>query len=54
MIPAATFKGRRVAVFGLGRSGGATCRALDAGGAQVLAWDENERTRAAAEADGLA
>ncbi len=54
MIPAATFKGRRVAVFGLGRSGGATCRALDAGGAEVLAWDENERARAAAVADGIA
>jgi UDP-N-acetylmuramoylalanine--D-glutamate ligase len=54
MIPATTFEGRRVAVFGLGRSGGATCRALAAGGAEVLAWDENERARAAAEADGIA
>ncbi len=54
MIPATTFKGRRVAVFGLGRSGGATCRALDAGGAEVLAWDENERACAAAAADGIA
>ncbi len=54
MIPATTFKGRRVAVFGLGRSGGATCRALAAGGAEVLAWDENERSRVAAEADGIA
>lgn len=54
MIPATTFAGGRVAVFGLGLSGGATCRSLLAGGATVLAWDENERSRAAAEADGLA
>ena len=54
MIPATTFMGRRVAVFGLGRSGTATCRALAAGGADVLAWDENERSRVAAEADCIA
>jgi UDP-N-acetylmuramoylalanine--D-glutamate ligase len=53
MIPATTFAGRRVAVFGLGRSGSATCRSLLAGGATVFAWDENERSRAAAEAEGL-
>lgn len=53
MIPATTFAGRHVAVFGLGRSGTSTCRSLLAGGATVLAWDENERSRAAAEADGL-
>lgn len=53
MIPATTFAGRRVAVFGLGRSGVATCRSLRAGGATVLAWDENERSRAAAVADGI-
>jgi UDP-N-acetylmuramoylalanine--D-glutamate ligase len=53
MIPATTFKGCRVAVFGLGKSGLATCRSLAAGGATVLPWDENERSRAAAEAEGL-
>jgi UDP-N-acetylmuramoylalanine--D-glutamate ligase len=53
MIPATTFNGCRVAVFGLGRSGLATCQSLAAGGAVVLPWDENERARAAAEAEGL-
>ncbi|MBU2533961.1 MAG: UDP-N-acetylmuramoyl-L-alanine--D-glutamate ligase [Alphaproteobacteria bacterium] len=53
MIPATTFSGARVAVFGLGRSGISTCRSLSAGGATVLAWDENERARVAAEADGI-
>jgi UDP-N-acetylmuramoylalanine--D-glutamate ligase len=54
MIPASTFRGRRVAVFGLGRSGGATCRALAAGGAHALAWDDTEAGRGRAQADGLA
>ncbi|MFY0611057.1 MAG: UDP-N-acetylmuramoyl-L-alanine--D-glutamate ligase [Hyphomicrobiaceae bacterium] len=53
MIPASTFAGRCVAVFGLGRSGIATCRSLIAGGATVLAWDENVRARRMAEAEGL-
>ena len=53
MIPATTFVGRRVAVFGLGRSGTATYRSLVAGGAIVLAWDDNERSRAEAVAAGL-
>lgn len=53
MIPATTFAGRRVAVFGLGRSGASTCRSLAAGGATVLAWDENERSREAALAAGI-
>jgi len=54
MIPASTFANRCVAVFGLGRSGTATCRSLKAGGATVLAWDDKARSRAAAEAEDLA
>jgi UDP-N-acetylmuramoylalanine--D-glutamate ligase len=41
MIPVTTFAGKRVAVFGLGRSGLATCRALIAGDAEVLAFDDD-------------
>ena len=41
MIPAASFAGKKVALFGLGGSGIATARALVAGGADVLAWDDN-------------
>jgi UDP-N-acetylmuramoylalanine--D-glutamate ligase len=51
MIEVTTFAGKMVAVFGLGGSGLASCRALAAGGAQVLACDDDaERTAAAARA----
>ncbi|MBM3503393.1 MAG: UDP-N-acetylmuramoyl-L-alanine--D-glutamate ligase [Alphaproteobacteria bacterium] len=40
MIPVHTFADRTVAVFGLARSGGATVRALVAGRARVVAWDD--------------
>jgi UDP-N-acetylmuramoylalanine--D-glutamate ligase len=51
MIPVTTFAGKKVAVFGLGGSGLASCRALAAGGALVLACDDDvERTVAAARA----
>ena len=53
MIPVRTFEGKEVAVFGLGRSGIATCKALMAGGARVCAWDDNENARKAAEAAGV-
>ncbi|WP_181702541.1 UDP-N-acetylmuramoyl-L-alanine--D-glutamate ligase [Chthonobacter albigriseus] len=53
MIPITCFKGKRVAVFGLGGSGLVTAEALSAGGAQVVAWDDSEASRAAAEAKGL-
>ena len=43
MIPVTIFAGRDVAVFGLGLSGIAAARALAAGGAEVLAWDDNAR-----------
>ncbi|MFL5561049.1 MAG: UDP-N-acetylmuramoyl-L-alanine--D-glutamate ligase, partial [Gemmatimonadaceae bacterium] len=41
MTSATTFGGRTVALFGLGGSGLATALALQAGGAEVVAWDDN-------------
>src|SRR5215831_16512851 len=41
MIPVTSFAGKMVAVFGLGGSGLASCHALKAGGAQVIAGDDN-------------
>ena len=54
MIPVRGYEGRRVAVLGLGRSGLATARALAAGGAEPLAWDDSPEARGKAEAAGLA
>ncbi len=53
MFPVTTFKGQKVAVFGLARTGIAAALALEAGGAHVLAWDEGEKARASALAAGL-
>src|ERR1700719_869322 len=47
MIVVDGFKGRRVAVLGLAKSGRAAAHSLDAGGAQVLAWDDNPAVREA-------
>ena len=47
------FAGEQVAVLGLGRSGRITAQALAAGGAQVLAWDDDARARAAAHDAGI-
>ncbi|WP_050425606.1 UDP-N-acetylmuramoyl-L-alanine--D-glutamate ligase [Bradyrhizobium tropiciagri] len=41
MIPVTSFAGKTVAVFGLGGSGLASCHALRAGGAEVIAADDN-------------
>jgi UDP-N-acetylmuramoylalanine--D-glutamate ligase len=41
MIPVTSFAGKTVAVFGLGGSGLASCHALNAGGAEVVAGDDN-------------
>lgn len=41
MIPVTSFAGRSVAVFGLGGSGLASCHALKAGGADVVASDDD-------------
>src|ERR1700694_1873402 len=47
MIVVDSFAGRRAAVLGLARSGRAAARALAAGGAEVLAWDDNPAVREA-------
>ncbi|MEW6630407.1 MAG: UDP-N-acetylmuramoyl-L-alanine--D-glutamate ligase [Pseudomonadota bacterium] len=54
MIPAASFAGKRVSLFGLGGSGIATAHALIAGGADILAWDDNPDSVAKAAAAGIA
>jgi UDP-N-acetylmuramoylalanine--D-glutamate ligase len=54
MIRITTFKGREVAVFGLGASGIATAKALIEGGAKVVASDDSAESRAAAAAAGIA
>src|SRR3954453_6887426 len=41
MIPVTSFAGKTIAVFGLGGSGLASCHALKAGGAEVIAADDS-------------
>ncbi|MFT3987102.1 UDP-N-acetylmuramoyl-L-alanine--D-glutamate ligase [Aestuariivirga sp.] len=53
MFPAASFKDKRVAVFGLARSGTAMIEALRLGGAHVFAWDDSEPAVEKAKAAGL-
>ena len=48
MIPVTTFAGKTVAVFGLGGSGLASCHALRAGGAEVIACDDDAQRMAQA------
>jgi UDP-N-acetylmuramoylalanine--D-glutamate ligase len=53
MIAVDCFQGKAVGVFGLARSGLSAARALKAGGAKVLAWDDRESTRLAAAKEGV-
>src|SRR5919112_81894 len=53
MTPATTFAGKAVALFGLGGSGLATALALQAGGARVLACDDNPASMAKARKKGI-
>ena len=53
MIPVHAYAGKDVGVFGLGRTGISVARALQAGGARVCAWDDNEAARAAAAEAGV-
>jgi UDP-N-acetylmuramoylalanine--D-glutamate ligase len=46
MITTPAFKDRKFAILGLARSGLSAARALIAGGAEVLAWDNDEGARA--------
>jgi UDP-N-acetylmuramoylalanine--D-glutamate ligase len=54
VIPVRGYAGHKVAVLGLARSGRPAIAALRAGGAEVVAWDDGEAARAAAEAEGIA
>ena len=53
MIPITTFADKKVAVFGLGSSGLLSARALAAGGARVIAFDDDKKKLAEAQAAGL-
>jgi UDP-N-acetylmuramoylalanine--D-glutamate ligase len=53
MTPVATFAGRSVALFGLGGSGLATALALQAGGASVVACDDDPARLAKAREQGI-
>ncbi|MCP4933841.1 MAG: UDP-N-acetylmuramoyl-L-alanine--D-glutamate ligase [bacterium] len=53
MIPVTQYNGHAVAVLGLGRSGLSAARALKAGGATPVCWDDNEDSLSAAEAEGF-
>ncbi len=53
MIDLSAYRGKTLAVMGLGRSGMATARALLRGGATALAWDDSAARRADAESDGI-
>jgi UDP-N-acetylmuramoylalanine--D-glutamate ligase len=54
MTPVTVFCGKTVAVFGLGSSGLAACAALAAGGAKVIAFDDQQKGIAEAAAKGIA
>ena len=53
MIPVTTFAGRRVAIFGLGSSGLLAARSLKEGGADVVAFDDDDKKIADARTAGL-
>ncbi len=53
MIPVKGVKGQTIGVLGLGRSGLTAARALQAGGALPLLWDDSEPARARAAEEGF-
>ncbi|WP_448326701.1 UDP-N-acetylmuramoyl-L-alanine--D-glutamate ligase [Sulfitobacter sp. M13] len=53
MIPVQGLTGAKVAILGLGRSGLSAARALAAGGAVPVCWDDNPAARGAAQAEGF-
>ncbi|MBA8878719.1 UDP-N-acetylmuramoyl-L-alanine--D-glutamate ligase [Phyllobacterium myrsinacearum] len=53
MIAAHSMKDKTVALFGLGGSGIATAKAIVAGGAKVIAWDDNPDSVARAQSAGI-
>jgi UDP-N-acetylmuramoylalanine--D-glutamate ligase len=54
MIPVTSFAGKKVALFGLGGSGLASAQALVAGGAEVIAFDDDTASVEKARAAGIA
>lgn len=54
MIAVDLFKGKKIALFGLGGSGLATAQALIAGGAEVIAFDDKASSVAEAQKSGIA
>ena len=52
MIVSHAFAGKKVAVFGLARTGLSAIAALSRGGAAIVAWDDNQDAREAAAAAG--
>ncbi|MBG1231957.1 UDP-N-acetylmuramoyl-L-alanine--D-glutamate ligase [Aestuariivirga litoralis] len=53
MFPAKSFSGKKVAVFGLARSGISCATALNLGDAEVFAWDDSDPAVEKAKAEGL-
>lgn len=53
MIPVRGYQNHKVAVLGLGRSGLSAAKALEAGGAIALCWDDSVEARQRAESEGL-
>ncbi|WP_299499324.1 UDP-N-acetylmuramoyl-L-alanine--D-glutamate ligase [uncultured Roseobacter sp.] len=53
MIPVRGLQGHKIAVLGLGRSGLSAARALAAGGAVPICWDDTQAARDTAEAEGF-
>ena len=53
MVPVLGLEGAQVAVLGLGRSGLSAARALAAGGAVPICWDDNVTAREVAEGEGF-
>ena len=53
MIPVQGLTGAKVAILGLGRSGLSAARALRAGGAHAVCWDDNPAARVPADAEGF-
>ncbi|MEQ8603530.1 MAG: UDP-N-acetylmuramoyl-L-alanine--D-glutamate ligase [Marivibrio sp.] len=53
-VPVDIFRGERIQVVGMARSGLAAARALALGGSDVACWDDGEAGRAQAQAEGFA
>ncbi len=53
MIEVNLYRGKKVAVFGLARSGLSAAKSLIAGGAEILAWDDEEKNRNVAAGENI-